>query len=266
MNKSFMKNRLVHAVMGAVVMSAFLGSTIALAQTTPTSGSAQGGWGHGHMMGRMPGVFGTVSALSGTTITVASKGFGKNATATTYSVDASNATVTKNGASSSVSNIAVGDTVMVQGTVSGTSVTATTIHDGMMMRGKGPGAGAPGQATNPLIQGNGQPVVGGTVATVGASTFTITNKGNVTYSVDASSATIKKGNATSSVADIVVGDNVIVQGTINGTSITASSVIDQGIIPTATNSTTGMPNGRRGFMGGFLGALGGLFQHLFGFI
>ena len=46
-------------------------------------------------------------------------------TATTYTVDASNAEVTKNAATSSVSSIAVGDTVMVQGTISGTNITAT---------------------------------------------------------------------------------------------------------------------------------------------
>ena len=77
------------------------------------------------------GVMGTVSAVNGTTLTVTSKGFGKSPTATTYTVDASSATVTKSGTASSVSVIAVGDTVMVRGTVSGTSVTAKTIMDGM---------------------------------------------------------------------------------------------------------------------------------------
>ena len=74
-------------------------------------------------------------------------------TATTYTVDASSATVTKNGAASTVSAIAVGDTVMVQGTVSGTNVTAKTIRDGV---GQG----------QPAIQGNGQPVVAGTVTAI----------------------------------------------------------------------------------------------------
>ena len=85
-----------------------------------------------------PGVTGTVSAISGTTLTVTSKkmerGMNKAGTSTpaasvTYTVDASNATVTKNNTTSTLSAIAVGDTIMVQGTVSGTNVTATTIRD-----------------------------------------------------------------------------------------------------------------------------------------
>ena len=76
------------------------------------------------------GVFGTVSAISGTTLTVTSNAQ-NGGTATTYIVDASSATVTKSGTASSVSAIAVGDTIMVRGTVSGTNVTAKTIMDGM---------------------------------------------------------------------------------------------------------------------------------------
>ena len=50
-------------------------------------------------------------------------------------------TVTKNNTASSVASIAVGDTVMVQGTVSGTNVTATTIRDGIGAPGTKSGAG-----------------------------------------------------------------------------------------------------------------------------
>ena len=82
------------------------------------------------------GVFGTVSAISGTTLTVTSNAQ-NGGTATTYIVDASSATVTKAGATSTLSAIAVGDTVMIQGTVSGTSITATTINDGVMNRTSG---------------------------------------------------------------------------------------------------------------------------------
>ena len=67
-------------------------------------------------------------------------------------MDATNAKIYKGSATTtvSVSDIAMGDTVMVQGTVSGTSVTATVIRDGvngMMggqpgMPGKGFGHGA----------------------------------------------------------------------------------------------------------------------------
>src|ERR1700722_1326994 len=90
------------------------------------SAATTGSWGGGSHM--PPGVFGTVSAISGSTLTVTSKGFGANATATTYTVNAANATVMKNGATSALSDIAVGDNVMAQGTVSGDTVTATKIN------------------------------------------------------------------------------------------------------------------------------------------
>ena len=73
------------------------------------------GGGRGGMMGMRPGVFGTVSAVNGTTITVSGRtGFGSTTPAVTYTVNASNATLKKNNATSTVSSIAVGDTVMVK--------------------------------------------------------------------------------------------------------------------------------------------------------
>jgi hypothetical protein len=220
----------------------------------------------GRDMGQMgmhaPGVFGTVASISGNSLTVTGKvGLGGTA-GTTYTVDATNATVTKNGSSSSVSNIAVGDTVMVAGTVSGTNVTATAIRDGMP-QGKGPGAAS---ALNSTIKGNGQPVIGGAVTALNGSILTVTNKSNVTYTVDATNATVTVAGAASSVGSVNIGDNVIVQGTVNGSSVTASSVVDQGAAQTATantNTTTGTPAPHMG--GGFMGMFGGLFQRLFGF-
>jgi hypothetical protein len=328
-----MKNKIGLLVTGSAVFASLLFSGVAFAQTTPAA------WG-GHM-GHAPGVFGTVSAINGSTLTLNSKGFGPNATATTYTVDATNATVTKNGAASSLSNISMGDSISVQGTVSGTSVTATSIRDGMIGRmGMKPGVlgtvasvsgnsltvtskmgpsggtgttytvdatnatvtkngasssvtniivgdtvmvqgtvsgtsvtatsirdGMPqgGRGTAPnIIQGNGQPVIGGTVAAINSSTLTVTNKSNITYTVDATNATIEKGNATSSISNIAVGDNVVIQGTVNGTSVTASSIIDSGTSPTqSTTNTTSNP--RQGGMGGFFSGIGGFFHSFFGF-
>jgi hypothetical protein len=226
------------------------------------------------MPGRAPGVFGTVNAISGSTITVTSKGFGPNAQQgieTTYTIDASNATVEKDGATSSRANIAVGDTVMVRGTVNGTNVTAIDIHDGVP-QGRGPnGERGEGQGNRPkdrpmmaAIQGNGQPVVGGAVAAVNGTTLTITNKSNVTYTVDASSANVFKGGATSTVANIATGDQVVVQGTVNGTSVTASSIVDHAArLAQAMNgndTTNAMPSA---MPGSIFGRIGGFFRGLF---
>jgi hypothetical protein len=252
-----MKNKIAVLVASSALFGSLLFSGVAFAQTAQ-SGHAWGGQGHA------PGVFGTVTAISGNSLTVSSKGFGANATATTYTVDATSATVTKNGAASSLGNVAVGDMVSIQGTVSGTNVTATALRDGMMGRmGIKPGQHATSTKPASIIQGNGQPVIGGNVTAINGSSLTVTNKSNVTYTVDATNATIEKVNATSSVSNIAVGDNVIVQGTVNGTSVTAASVIDSGAV--STNSTANTSSTHRGGIGGFLGGIGSFFHNLFGF-
>jgi hypothetical protein len=262
-----MKKGIAVSLASSVVLSSLLiGTAFAQSTTQPPQGGQQGwgGMGRGHMMGRAPGIFGTVSAVSGATVTVTTKA-GPNGTpaAQTYTVDASNATVSKNGSSSSVSSIAVGDTVMVQGTVSGTSVTAKTIRDGIPQRGMR-GQGDNGQGQPLPMQGNGQPVIGGSVTAVSGSTLSVqTAQGQITYSVDASSATVRKGNATSTVSSVAVGDKVVVQGTVNGTSVVASSVIDQGSV--SAGQPAGDGNENHPGLGGFFGALGGLFHRLFGF-
>ena len=80
---------------------------IASAQT-PSMGWGIGATVHAGARGTMPGVFGTVSAINGTTLTLTSKDFGgpqganTSASAKTYTVDASNATVFKSGATSTL--------------------------------------------------------------------------------------------------------------------------------------------------------------------
>ena len=100
----------------------------------------------------------------------------------------------------------------------------------------------------------------GTITSVSGSTVIITNKSNVTYTVDTSSAKIVKSGNTISTSNLSVGDAVIVQGTVNGTDITAASVMDQ--TPAITSSSSGTtPASHRGFFG----SIGSFFAHLFGF-
>ncbi len=238
---------------GDTVMVQGTVSGTSVTATKINDGQFKGGMGRG--MGMRPAVVGTVASVSGNTITVTSNGMGPNqsTTPTTYTVDATNATVMKNGATTTVASIAVGDTIAVQGTVSGTSVTATKIRDGVM-QGNGAGSG-------PQIQGNGEPVLAGTVSSVSGSTITLTNSGNVTYAIDATNAKIQvKGNSSATVSNVSTGDKVIVQGTVNGTSVTATSVMDQGSA-SASNGNGSRPGG----MGGFFGSIGNFFKNLFGF-
>ena len=136
---------------------------------------------------------------------------------------------------------------------SGQGFASSTMMQGGMNRG--------GQGfASSTVQGNGQPIVAGKVSAINGSIISITNNSNVTYSVDATNAKITQGNTTVTITSIVVGDTIVAQGTINGTSVIATSVMDQ------TNhnetNTAGNPEQKRG---GFFGGIGQFFMRMFGF-
>ncbi len=233
-----------------------------------SGGSGQQGRGPGgyRMGGMRPAVVGTVSAVNGNSITVSGRqGMGSGAASVTYTVDATNAIVMKNNATSSVSNIATGDNVFVQGTVSGTNVTATIIRDGVGMRGAPGAQGGPRSAsgTAPFV-GNGNPIVAGKVASINGDSVVITNSSNVSYTVDATNAKVVEGNTAASISNIAVGDTVVVQGTINGNAIAASTIIDRqaGANSGGANPAPGPQNAKPK---GFLAGIGQFFMHIFGF-
>lgn len=202
----------------------------------------------------MPAVIGKVSAVNGNILTVISKqGFNKTeATSTiTFTVDATNAKLLRGNTIITLSNIAVGDNVIVQGTVTGTSVVATIIRDGKV------GNGNENDNNQALlqIQGNGQPVVAGIISAINGSSLMITtnNSSSITYTIDAANAKIIQGKNTILLSGVKIGDSVIVQGTVNGTSVIASTIID-------TNLITGQK-----VRLGFFGSIGQFFRRLFGF-
>ncbi|MFZ2049281.1 MAG: hypothetical protein WAV25_03235 [Minisyncoccia bacterium] len=131
----------------------------------------------GRKVGMMvrPAVMGTVSTINGNIITVTSRMKQKKTSTTiaptTYTIDATSAVINKNGAVGTITSILVGDIISVQGTVTGTNVVATKIYDGL----KGPNNRGPDEKSteqgrpvgNPVFQGNGQPVVAGSISTVG---------------------------------------------------------------------------------------------------
>ena len=251
-----------------IASSALIGSLVFAGTAFAAAPTGQRGFGHD----MRPTVVGTVASTpsSNGTFTVTAKNWRRggtpssNTTTTTYTVDTtSSTTVTKAGAASSIGAIAVGDTVMVRGTLSGSTVAATVIRDGAAGF-----KGMPGQrpaTTTPAITGNGEPVIGGNVSAISGSSITITNQGSSTYTVDASSAKItKRGVTDATLSNVAVGDRVVVQGTVNGTSVTASSVVDQGAASTSSTSETGSTPARHA--GGFMGTIGGFFSRLFGFL
>ena len=99
-----------------------------------------------------PAISGSVTAVSGTTITVAGKD------GTVYTVDASAATFVKgeadSGSATTIAGISVGDTIAVEGTLSGASVAATKVIDGVRPMGKdmlqGGDSVASGSASHPV--------------------------------------------------------------------------------------------------------------------
>ena len=112
----------------------------------------------------------------------------------------------------------------------------------------------------PLILGNGQPIIAGVISTLAGNSMTITNSSNVTYTVDITTAKVQNKGALSTISTLVTGDNVVVQGTVSGTAVTAYSVIDQGVTPVA--QANGMPAVNHGNL---FGSIGQFFKHLFGF-
>ncbi len=268
-NKKYVSIGLVLAIIGLGLITA-----PALAATTSTNTPRYAGHGTGPRgVGQeiKPTIVGTVSSISGNSIIVTGRqgfAFGQKNKATstqpvssvTYTVDASSATVMKSNATSSVSNISVGDTILVQGTISGTNITATLIRDGIINNGQNRMQNQNGDQRNfssSTIQGNGQPVIAGTISAINGSTITVTNKSNVTYTIDATNAKITQGQNIVTISNIAVGNNVMIQGTVNGNSVVASSIITQ-VNQTNTNAPAKKPVG-------FFGAIGNFFKNLFGF-
>ncbi|HVW71892.1 MAG TPA: DUF5666 domain-containing protein, partial [Candidatus Paceibacterota bacterium] len=164
----------------ALVISAGGGAVAIAKADTINSTSTTTGVAHTPM--DRPTAMGKVTAVSGSAITIQDM-----KDSTSYTVDASGATVTKHNPPASqgaqptettvsVSDIQVGDMIAVHGTASGTQVTATTIDVGMF--------GRPGMGRHPGVHGK--------VTAVNGSTITVTGDDGKTYTVDASGAAATK--------------------------------------------------------------------------
>jgi len=139
---------LIASFFGGVYYEKGNGKTV---QTGPVGAfGAQGGTGGQRLRN---GTFGTVTAVSDSSITVNET---RNNTTATYAVTA-NTTVTTNGSAGSVSDIKVGDSVLIVASSSDTK-TATRIVDGIQ---GGPGGGffnggqqSSGSSQQPNVQTN----------------------------------------------------------------------------------------------------------------
>ncbi len=202
---------------GAAAGYATLASAQTAGTTTGTAATAPAG-----MQNRGPHVHGTVTAVSGTTITIT-----EMRDNTTYTIDASAATFKKGteGAEPTtvtIAEIAVGDEVSAMGTISGTTVTATEVMEGSFMGRGGPGGKG----------GRGGRGVMGTVSAVNGNVITVTDRDGTSYTVNAGNASVEKMVA-GALADIAVGDTIGVDGTKDGTTVTATRIMDDMKAPTA---------------------------------
>ncbi len=236
-NLKFMNKKQVFAVSGAVAVSLLM-AVPAFAETTstitpatakhPSHFAVKGG------MHKFNGIIGTVSAINNDTITVTSK------TGTVYAVDATHATIQKGfgktATALTVSNIAVNDMVAVQGTVSGDSVTATRILDGIAKRSGTYVANGHQQLANAAF---------GTISNVNGSTLTLTRKTksgtDETVTVTTTPSTIYKKNGKADTAsDVAVGQRIVAMGTKDSSgNIAAATSVN--IMVREPRSATGVP-------------------------
>lgn len=97
------------------------------------------GDGIGSPYSNRPFIRGDVTAIDGTKITISVKLFDKDqkteVKTDTYEVDASEATFYVDGLESTISEIAVSDTIMVEGEMIDKTIKATKIHEGNMAVG-----------------------------------------------------------------------------------------------------------------------------------
>ncbi len=203
-------------------------SSVAFADSTTTSSSVEmkRGLFKYSPMAQGGGVLGTVTGITGTNISV------KDSKGVLFSVDASTAKLFKDFASTTIAitDIKVGDSVMVRGTTVGVNVKAAVViagkftHRGLVI-GKHHGWMHKEDADDKGKRGFG---VRGVVTTISGSNLTLNAQNSTTYNVDASNAVIFKGQpkATSTLSEIKSGDSVIVRGVVNGTTITATTIID----------------------------------------
>jgi hypothetical protein len=194
--------------------------------TGTVSATAQPGQGFARaILGKRPDVMGEITAINGNTITVTSKDpRNQSATPITYTTDLTNATIKKRTGSAapttvSIASLTVGDHVGITGTITGTSVIATEVISGMPHGGRG------GPGTHGMGMHGKKPGVHGTVVSVSGNTITLSDKDGKTYTVDATNATVSK-MTTSTVSQIAVGDTLGVQGTVSGTTVTATDIMN----------------------------------------
>lgn len=127
-----MKHKLVYIIGGSIVAGSLMFGGTSYAADSQRNWSGGRAPKSSYMSTTTPAIFGSVTAVSDTGITVSGKS-GKNGTTTTYTVDVTKAKITQGfGQGASViapSNMEVGDKVAVLAAISGDAVVASAVFD-----------------------------------------------------------------------------------------------------------------------------------------
>lgn len=155
---------------------------------------------------------GTVTAINGSTITIKS-----DRDNTTYAVVADGAKIYQGSSAKTVADIKIGDTILVDGSISGTSILAIRILN--TDRDK--------NIPDNNEWKNFKSGIVGEVTAVNGNILTVSAKSGTSYTVNTSGAKLQKEQGVAiNLSDIKVGDSVLIQGSVSGTTVTASNVFD----------------------------------------
>jgi hypothetical protein len=212
-------------IVSLLILGSFVLAVPAFAQDNKGENYGQNGSKPGQ---KMESVIGTVTAVSGNTITISvqKKSGGKKGatTTTTYTIDATNAKITKGGVAGTASSIVAGDRISVIGTFTGTNIVATIIHSGATIQG-----GIDSNRMSPNFVGK-VTAISGNIITINTKNDSENNTSaapaTTVLTIDATTARILRGETAITIADVAVGDNIVVQGIKTGTNIVAGLIRD----------------------------------------
>jgi hypothetical protein len=191
--------------------------------------------------GQGPGAGGTITAIDGSTVTIKDL-----SGSTTKVVTTSSTTVTKT-ASGALSDIQLGDHVVVTGTGTASKIAAQRVDDlGATSGATSDGRGGPGPSANANAGAN-TGVTSGTVAAIDGSTLTVTvtdssGTSGASITITTSSATTYTVEHSIAVSDLAVGDQIMVVGTTTNGAVAATRIRD-GVAAGAGGGPMGGPPG-----------------------
>jgi hypothetical protein len=177
------------------------------------NGPPEGGFGGGGMMGGGRGIGGTVTAISGTTVTI------KTEEGDTYQVlTSANSRIMKQREPVKITDIHVGDALMAGGEVDAKAKTVGAVFVVVL---------TPEQAAQAkkMRDDFGKTWTAGEVTAIKDTDITLKRRDGVaqTISVDENTS-FKKRNDSITLADIQVGDRLTAQGALKGSTFVATSV------------------------------------------